>query len=364
MDKDVFVIGMDLGASKTAVVASNGRREMLPSIVGRPKDRVARSMLGKDVLFGQEVFDNRLALHVVRPFEKGMLKYSDPLESGVSAERIEEHKKAAQLLVDRAVSLVQRPAGASVRGVIGVPSRASQANQQLHLEAAESVFDSVIVVPEPFAVAYGMDRLQNTLVVDIGAGTIDICAMCGTLPLEEDQVTIPIGGDAIDEDFCRRLGELYPDAQLSIHKARDIKERYGFVHGDHERAVVCLPTGTTRREFDVTEPLKSACQIILEPLAEGLKRVISRVDPEFRARIMKNILLSGGGSQLRGLDRAVESLLGVAVEPVVGRAYDCMFAGAVGAFKLAMAMTDEQWEVVYQKAERSEAGPTRKLVTV
>ena len=362
MDKAVFVIGVDLGTSKTAVVASNGRREMLPSIVGHPKDRVARSMLGKDVLFGQEVLENRLALHVVRPFEKGLLKYSNPQDSGVSPERVEEHKKAAQLLVDRAVSLVQPPPGARIRGVIGVPSRASLANQQMLLQAAESVFDSAIVVPEPFAVAYGVDRLQNTLVVDIGAGTIDICAMCGTFPLEEDQITIPIGGDAIDEEFLLRLRDLYPDAQLSINMARDIKERFGFVHGDHEKTVVWLPSGSSRLEYDVTEPLKAACQLILEPLLEGLKIVVARVDPEFRSTIMKNILLSGGGSQLRGLDRAIESALGGSADPVVSKVYDCMFAGAVGAFKLAMAMTNEQWEIIYQQVERRETRSPRQLV--
>lgn len=362
MDKEVFVIGVDLGTSKTAVVASNGRREMLPSIVGHPKDRVARSMLGKDVLFGQEVFENRLALHVVRPFEKGLLKYSNPQDSGLSPERLEEHKKAAQLLVDRAVALVQPPPNARIRGVIGVPSRASLANQQMLLQAAESVFDSAIVVPEPFAVAYGVDRLQNTLVVDIGAGTIDICAMCGTFPLEEDQVTVPIGGDSVDEEFLRCLGELYPDAQLSINMARDIKERFGFVHGDHEKTIVVLPTGSSRREYDVTEPLKSACRVILEPLLDGMKKVIARVDPEFRSTIMKNILLSGGGSQLRGLDRAIESALGGAAEPVVSKVYDCMFAGAVGAFKLAMAMTNEQWELIYQQVERRDTRSPQHLV--
>jgi len=47
-----------------------------------------------------------------------------------------------------------------------------------------------MVVSEPFAVAYGMNLLNNALVIDIGAGTTDFCIMHGTIPSEEDQKTI------------------------------------------------------------------------------------------------------------------------------------------------------------------------------
>jgi rod shape-determining protein MreB and related proteins len=356
MSKDVLTIGMDLGASKTAVVASNGRREVLPSIVGWPKDQVARGMLGKDVLFGQEVLEQRLALHAIRPFERGMLKYVNPRAAGVTEERIERYKQAARLLVQHAVERVAPGHHASIRGVLGVPSRASLESQQLLLEAAETVFEQVAVIPEPFAVAYGVDRLQNTLVIDIGASTIDICPMCGTFPLPEEQQTVPMGGDAIDEEFRRRLGELYPEAQLSINMARDIKERYGSVQDSKDKVIVSLLTGSRREEFDLAEPLRAACQTIVEPLVEGVRQVLSNIDPDFRPAIVKNILLSGGGSQLRGLDRAIEAAFRPLGDVRATRVHDCLFAGASGAFKLAMAMGDQQWQVLYQveKAETCE----------
>src|SRR6187455_3757997 len=79
----VLYIGMDLGCYKTSVAATNGMREIVHSIVGWPKDPVARKMLGKDIVFGNEAFQHRLALETVRPFEKGALKYIGDAEAGI-----------------------------------------------------------------------------------------------------------------------------------------------------------------------------------------------------------------------------------------------------------------------------------------
>ena len=50
MDQGINYIGVDFGTFKTSAACSNGRREMLPTAVGWPKDHVARSMLGRDVI--------------------------------------------------------------------------------------------------------------------------------------------------------------------------------------------------------------------------------------------------------------------------------------------------------------------------
>jgi rod shape-determining protein MreB len=347
MGTEVITIGMDLGTSKTTIISSNGRREVLPSIVGWAKDCFAESVVGGEVVFGKAVIDNRLALKVVRPFEKGVLKYHSPENIGLDNKHLADFKKAAKLLVEHAVSLTKPPKDARIHAVIGAPSHASIANHQGLLEAVSGVFHTVVVVPEPFAVAYGVGCLKDTLIVDIGAGTIDLCTMCGSYPTEEDQLTIPLGGDLIDEEFCKRMNEMYPEARMSRNMAREIKERHGFVGEGDEHVEVFLPTDPTKKKFDVTAPLKSACEIIVQPIIQGIREVVNRVDPEFRQAILGNILLSGGGSQLKGLDKALES----GFEHTAARAnkvYDSLFAGANGAFKLAMSIPLDQWECVHQ----------------
>src|SRR5438874_13354638 len=74
--KGVLYIGIDLGTSRTSVSASNGQRETVFSYVGYPKDVVSKKALKKDVLFGKEAIEKRMALELFRPFEKGIIKFS------------------------------------------------------------------------------------------------------------------------------------------------------------------------------------------------------------------------------------------------------------------------------------------------
>jgi rod shape-determining protein MreB len=351
MNDNIFYIGMDFGSFKTSVTASNGYRETFQTAVGWPKDHVARAMLGRDVIFGEEVLQQRLALNVVRPFAKGALKYVAGSEFGVSEDQLEMHREAARLLVAHAVQSMSPPPEVPVYGVIGAPSRASIENKQVLMDAVRGTLDAVVIVAEPFSVAYSMNRLKDTLVVDIGAGTTDICPMYGTYPKEEDQVTISIGGDTVDEEFYKRLKTKYPDAQLSLNMARAIKEKYGFVHNVNEEAIVMLPVDGRPTQFDVTEPLKAACRALVEPIVSGLRDVIARFDPEFQRPLLQNILLGGGGSRLNGLDQLVEESLEPFGGGSVTKVDDCVFAGAVGALKLAQGMPRQYWEQLCERCD-------------
>src|SRR5439155_25237215 len=84
-------VGMDLGTFKTSVASSSGYRDVLQTAVGWPKDHIARTMLGRDVVFGKDIVEHRLALDVVRPFEKGALKYVDAAAAGMTVKQTQKH---------------------------------------------------------------------------------------------------------------------------------------------------------------------------------------------------------------------------------------------------------------------------------
>ena len=346
MNEATFFLGIDFGTYKTSIAASNGRRETMPTAVGWPVDHVARSILGRDVVFGNDIAENELALDVVRPFANGLLKYVSQAEAGISDERCDQSREAARLILQQAVSMVEPPAGVPVYAVIGAPSRATVVNKQVIIEAAQGAFDAIAIVAEPFTVGYGMKRLRNTLVVDIGAGTIDICPLQGMYPRAEDQVTLSFGGDAIDEDFYQRMCAEFPHAQFTVDMAREIKERHGFVHDVNESAIVTLPVAGEPTRFDVTELLKQSCRTLVEPIMDGIREVVAQIHPKFQRAMVDNILLSGGGSQLKGLDSLIEAGLESLGGGQVLKVNDSVFAGAVGALRLAMAMPASSWETI------------------
>src|SRR5207249_6821024 len=93
---------------------------------------------------------------------------------------------------------------------------------------------------------------------------------------------------------------------------------------------------------------------IIDPIMKGLHEVIGRFDPEFQQRMLQNIVLGGGGSQLRGLDRVIEEAMTKYGGAKVRRVGDAVYAGAVGALKLAMGMPADKWhqiESVQQNAK-------------
>lgn len=364
MNNTLF-IGMDLGSFKTSVVSSNGTQEVIYSAVGWPKDSVARSVLGQDVIVGKDVLEKRLALDVVRPFEKGSLKFSTGNgggESGNATQQASKQLEAARLLVRHVVGLTRPPKDSTILGVIGAPARASVANKQTIIDVSRESLHAVMVVSEPFAVAYSVNRLTDALVVDIGAGTTDICRLSGTFPADEDQFTVPIGGDRIDEEFCRLIKAEYPDARLTTNMARQIKERYGCVADERDKVAVQFPANGRPRTFDVTRQLYDACRIIVPPIMQGIQQLVATCDPEFQAQMLGNVLLAGGGSQIKGLDKVIEDGLAEFGGGRVTKVHDPVFAGSVGALKLAMAMPKEYWDQLTQLT-RDASGVSMKPAT-
>jgi rod shape-determining protein MreB len=243
------------------------------------------------------------------------------------------------------VSLARPPKGTLVYGVIGAPARASILNKQALMDACKGVFEAVMIVSEPFAVAYGMNMLEDALVVDIGAGTTDLCRMHGAIPTEEDQITTSKAGDYIDEVAFNLIKQAHPDAQFTINMVRDAKERYSFVHDVNDRAVVTWPNKDGKpTAYDITKELKEACRSIVPDIVQGLRKLVSTYDAEFQRRMLQNVILAGGGSQLRGLDRLIEEELQQYGGGRVTKVHEPVFAGANGALKLAADMPEDYWK--------------------
>lgn len=338
-DQGVLYIGMDLGTSRTSVSASNGVRETVESVVGYPKDVVARKLLKRDVLFGREAIEKRLSLNMFRPLAKGVLKHSD--EGG----SLEENVKAAKDLIAEAIRLAKPRKDELVYCVIGAPAEASMHNKEAIIEAARATVDSVMLCSEPFAVAYGLEWLEDVLVIDIGAGTTDLCRMHGTMPEDSDQVTLTYAGDSVDEKLSELITAHCPGATFSHQMVKEFKERFSFLGNPPERAMVTLPVDGKPTEFDITDQVREACYVLVDPIVGGLKQLVATFDPEFQHKLRNRVLLAGGGSLIKGLDTAIEKAMH---EQMGGgkvlRIEEPIYGGANGALKIAHDMPEDFWE--------------------
>lgn len=335
-DQGVLYLGIDLGTSRTSVTASNGVRETVASYVGYPKDVVARKLLQKDVLFGDEALEKRLSLDFFRPLAHGVIK---------SDKDSDKNLKAAADLLGEIIRRARPRRDELVYAVIGAPAQASINNKEAILKAAREHVDSVMLCSEPFSVAYGIDMLDDTLVIDIGAGTTDLCRMHGTMPEDSDQLTNTFAGDHIDEALAKAIREKHPEAQFSIQMIKAIKEKHSNVADTMPSVVVNFPVKGKPTPYDITDLVRTACRSIVPPMVDAIGELIGTFDPEFQERLKNRVLLGGGGSQIRGLDAEIERQMHERLGGgKVLRVEEPIYGGANGALKIAHDMPAEYWE--------------------
>ena len=126
---------------------------------------------------------------------------------------------------------------------------------------------------------------------------------------------------------------------------KQIKERFSTVDVATEPVVVQLPVNGKPTDFDITEQMRTACQRIVPPIVEGLGQLVASFDPEFQEKLKRRVLLAGGGSQIKGLDRAITAKM----QEMLGggnviRIEEPIYGGANGALKIAHDMPEEYWE--------------------
>ncbi len=331
--EEILTVGIDLGTSRSAVVASNTRRKWVESYVGWPKDFIARKVLGVPVLFGVKAVKHRLSLDLYRPLKNGVIKEGSARD-----------EEAVKELINHLVSLVQ-PSNAEkkVRAVVGVPAESFKANKLAIKKAFAESAQSLLVVSEPFAVAYGVGALDNALIVDIGAGTVDFCIMHGAVPTEEDQRTELTAGDFIDQQLYSLMKERFPQSDFNLNMVRRFKEEFSFVGAPGKEIEVDIPVGGRSTKHNITEEMRRACESILPAIVESMMELIAKSDPEYQDAVRNNIILAGGGSQIAGLAPYLEKAFGEYGGAKVQVVQDPLYSGAEGALELAMDMPKEYW---------------------
>lgn len=310
---DVVLVGLDLGTNKTCVKAAYaGAPDLLasvviPTLVGYTKEGIVDNLLpgNAKLLFGQEAVKNRLYLRCVPPLLDGVI----------------EDMSAAKDFLRHVRSLVKADPGVEIRAVVGVPASADRTAREKLLVALQGIVDKVALIPEPFLAALGardearvgdpkyIDPVRNSLFVDIGAGTTDVCLVQGYFPGADDQVSSQFAGDRVDAVLGDAIRKQYPNLELSIVKVRELKEQFSYVGTSEGPASASVIVGGKMRRIELTEIVGNACSQLLQEVFELVKTAISRASTDSVGELLQNIILTGGGSRVRNIEAELQRLL-------------------------------------------------------
>jgi len=337
-DSENLFVGIDLGTSQSAIATSSGKLLNVATVIGFPKDLVAYKLVGKPIVFGNECFNNRMSLDLHFPLEKGVIEFHR------NQKIASRQREAISGFINHIISLIGRKEGQKLYAVVGAPARSTVNDRQAVVKAMEGLVDAVLVVSEPFLVSYGMAVFGFAIIIDIGAGTLDICRMHGAIPEEEDQQTFFTAGNQVDTKFFDLLKARIPNAKISQYRLKDIKEQHASFGKRPSKIMAEFPISGKLVNYDISKELNESVDSLLPDIIKTTRKLITEFDHEFQNSLKENIILAGCGSRIKGLAEKIEHELSDLVEVKVRLTEDPVYAGAIGGLRLGQDMPVEEWD--------------------
>jgi rod shape-determining protein MreB len=219
------------------------------------------------------------------------------------------------------------------RLVVGVPSGVTAVEERAVREAAlQAGAREAYLIEEPMAAAIGSDlpvhEPTGNMIVDIGGGTTEVAVI--SLGGIVTSRSIRIAGDEMDDAIISHVKRTY-NLMIGERTAEQIKIQIGTAYPpdtlevDDVRGrdlVTGLPKTVQINSAEIYKALSEPVSSIIE----AIKATLEHTPPELSADIMdRGIVMAGGGSLLRGLDRLVSEETGMPVhladEPLLAVAY-------------------------------------------
>jgi rod shape-determining protein MreB len=219
--------------------------------------------------------------------------------------------------------------------VIGIPSCITEVERRAVEESAyKAGAREVHVIEESLAAAIGADipihEPAGHMVCDIGGGTTEI----SVISLRGMVVTsaIRLGGDEFDEAIIKHVRSVH-NLIIGEQMAERLKMEIGNASPDKTIEKVEVKgndaiTGLPRRlEIDSVE-VREALKDPITQIIDEIKATLGKTPPELAADIVdRGIVMTGGGSLLKGLDKLIARETGVPAI-IAERPLDCVALGA------------------------------------
>ena len=313
-------IGIDLGTANTLVfVKDKGIVIREPSVVavnvsGKPARVVAVGTQAKEMI-GRT---------------PGSITAMRPLRDGVIAD--------FDITTEMLKKFIEKAMGGSffakARVVICIPSGVTEVERRnVHDVAIEAGARYVSLIEEPMAAAIGaglpVSEAIGSMVVDIGGGTSEVAVISlGDIVCSR---SVRVAGDSFDNAIVQYVRKKY-NLLIGERTAEDIKIKIGSAceyegEGKMEVKGRNLVDGLPMNLTVTSEEIREALADPVNQILETIKATLEKTPPEVASDIIDHgIMLTGGGSLLRGLDKLIAAETGMPVN-IADNPLDCVADG-------------------------------------
>ncbi|MBO7643789.1 MAG: rod shape-determining protein [Bacteroidales bacterium] len=292
-------LAIDLGTANTVIYQNDQIVLDEPSIVAIDNSS------GKCIAIGQKAKlmheRNNPGIRTIRPLRDGVIADFNAAEMMIRGFIKQVNSKHRSLFTP------------NLKVVVGIPSGSTEVEIRAVRDSTEHAGGrDVYLIFEPMAAALGIglpvEEPVGSMVVDIGGGTTEIAVISlGGLVFQE---SIRTAGDVFTADIQQYLRQQH-NIRVGEITAEKIKIAVGAVIPDlveePEPFIVRGPNLMTAHPVEATITHQEIAHCLDKSIAKietSILHVLENTPPELYSDIVENgIYLSGGGAQLRGLDK-------------------------------------------------------------
>ncbi len=313
-------LGIDLGTANTLVyIKGKGIVVREPSVVAMDIEKKVPMAVGNKAkeMIGRTPSN----IVAIRPLKDGVISDFNITQ------------KMLKYFISTALgseSPVARP-----RVVICVPSGVTPVEERAVKEAAVAAgAKEPIIMEEPMAAAIGaglpVSEPTGNMIVDIGGGTTEVAVI--SLGGIVTSRSIRVAGDEMDDAIVAHIKRAY-NLMIGYRTAEDIKMELGAAY-EAEKGLTYsvrgrdLLTGLPKTVEITSEEIMEALQEPVLAIIDAIKSCLEKTPPELSADIMdRGIMMAGGGSLLRNLDKLIAEETGMPVH-LAEEPLSCVALGA------------------------------------
>ena len=297
-------IGIDLGTANTLVfVKDRGIVIREPSVVAIQEGTKRILAVGEEAkrMLGRTPGN----IVAIRPMKSGVIADFDITEAMIRYFIRKVH--SAKLVKPRVI--------------VAVPSDITEVEKRAVQESARHAgAREVFLIEEPMAAAIGVglpvSEPAGNMIVDIGGGTCEVAliSLAGIVYAR----SVRVGGDAMDECIVQYMRRVY-NLMIGERTAEEIKITIGsaYLLGEERTLEVKgrdLVAGLPKTLTVTSEEIRDALQEPVSAIVDAVRITLEKCPPELSADLVdRGLVLAGGGSMLRGLDKLIASQTGLPV---------------------------------------------------